>query len=84
MTERVAAAAALHDALAGAVAGRGRLVLVTGEAGVGKTTLVRDATAAASDAGAQVVWTACWPEESDVHTPWRRALRSLGKEGAHV
>lgn len=41
LVERDAALAVLEDALRGASTGRGRLVLVRGEAGVGKTVLVR-------------------------------------------
>ncbi len=40
LLERDAARAVLHDALASAAAGAGRVVLVSGEAGIGKTTLV--------------------------------------------
>ncbi|HJU47663.1 MAG TPA: AAA family ATPase, partial [Gaiellaceae bacterium] len=41
LLEREHALEALRDALAAAAAGSGRTVLVTGEAGIGKTTLVR-------------------------------------------
>lgn len=41
LLERDDALAALHDSLAGAHTGHGRALLVSGEAGVGKTSLVR-------------------------------------------
>ena len=41
LLEREAALAQLHEAFAATAAGRGRFVLVGGEAGVGKTSLVR-------------------------------------------
>src|SRR5688500_6631587 len=52
--------ATLDRALRDALDGRGRLVLVAGEAGVGKTTLVRAFSARAA-AGADVLEGACAP-----------------------
>jgi predicted ATPase len=46
---RTAERARLHAALAGAVAGRGSLLLLSGEAGAGKTRLADDVLAAAGD-----------------------------------
>jgi DNA-binding CsgD family transcriptional regulator len=58
LIERGAYLAALGEHLGSAVAGHGRLVLVGGEAGVGKTSLVRAFTE--EQAGkARVVWAAC-------------------------
>jgi DNA-binding CsgD family transcriptional regulator len=56
LLEREASLAALADHLAAAQAGGGRLVLVGGEAGVGKTALVRRF---AGDADTRVLWSAC-------------------------
>src|SRR5215218_1662923 len=58
LIERNAYLAALGKHLAAAAAGNGRLVLVGGEAGVGKTSLVR-AFADEHAHGARVVLTAC-------------------------
>ncbi|HEV2901869.1 MAG TPA: AAA family ATPase, partial [Gaiellaceae bacterium] len=56
LLERDANLAALGEHLAAARAGDGRLVLVGGEAGVGKTALVRRF---AEDTDARVLWAAC-------------------------
>jgi predicted ATPase len=49
------------DALEGAVRGAHRLVVVTGDAGVGKTRLVAEAARASVDRGSLVVETSCLP-----------------------
>src|SRR6266508_2973838 len=74
--------AALGLAVADAVAGSGGLVLVTGEAGVGKTSLVEAATADAEGAGAVAVWRAC-REGSGVPGlwPWVEVLRECEDRG---
>lgn len=46
--------------LADALDGSGRLLLVAGEAGIGKTTLARTIAEDAESRGAQVRWGACW------------------------
>jgi DNA-binding CsgD family transcriptional regulator/tetratricopeptide (TPR) repeat protein len=60
LLERDAAVAALEEALAQAASGQGRVVLVAGEAGVGKTALTERV---AHDAGsrARFLWGACDP-----------------------
>lgn len=45
---------------AGALAGRGSLLVLAGEAGIGKTTIARELGARAEAAGAQMRWAACW------------------------
>jgi DNA-binding CsgD family transcriptional regulator/tetratricopeptide (TPR) repeat protein len=57
LVERSAQLSELGEHLEGAVAGSGRLVVVGGEAGVGKTSLVR--RFAEESAGARVLWAAC-------------------------
>src|SRR3954469_16783780 len=56
MLERDAALSALHHAVGEAAAGRGSVVLVAGEAGIGKTCLVRSF---AADAHARVRFAIC-------------------------
>ncbi|HEU6444494.1 MAG TPA: AAA family ATPase, partial [Gaiellaceae bacterium] len=56
LLEREAQLAALGEQLAAASAGEGRLVLVAGEAGVGKTALARRF---AGEAEIRVLWAAC-------------------------
>ena len=58
----------LRRAVDGAVAGRGLAVLLTGEAGIGKTTLLREAARYAEGTGARAAWGWGWPGEG---TPCR-------------
>jgi predicted ATPase len=58
LVERGTQLAALGEHLAVAAAGHGRLVLVAGEAGIGKTALVRQFVDE-HEAGARVLWGAC-------------------------
>ena len=58
LLERTPQLASLQGYLTEAAAGRGRLVLVSGEAGVGKTALVRRFC---GEASATVLWGACDP-----------------------
>jgi len=58
--ERSHALGALRAALDGVVAGQGRLVLVSGEAGVGKTALLRRFVRD-SARSARVLWGGCDP-----------------------
>jgi DNA-binding CsgD family transcriptional regulator len=60
LLERAGAMAQVDAALREAAAGAGRIVLVAGEAGVGKTALV-DAVARATDTRARFLWGACDP-----------------------
>ncbi|TXK34418.1 AAA family ATPase [Nonomuraea sp. C10] len=56
----------------------GGLVLVTGEAGIGKTTLVSSAAAQARGRGALVAAGSCWEAGSAPgYWPWVQALRAL-------
>jgi predicted ATPase len=59
LLEREGQLTALHRCLGDARAGRGRLVLVAGEAGIGKTTLVQHFCESDATAGSVVLWGAC-------------------------
>ena len=90
--------AALRAALASASRGRGRLVLLSGEAGIGKTRLADAFAVEARDQGARVAWGRCWEAGgAPVYWPWVQAVRSLirdlepadlrrliGPDGAHI
>ncbi len=71
---------ALAETLAALRRGQGRLVLVTGEPGIGKTTLV--ASAARSATGVTVGW-GRWHEEggANAFSAWSAALDQLGAPG---
>ncbi len=57
-----------------AVAGQGRLVLISGEAGVGKTRLTQEFTARARWEGMQVLAGGCHPQERMPYQPFVEAL----------
>lgn len=66
---------ALHDALRG----RGRLLLLLGEAGIGKTSLATALVERAASLGADVRVGACWEGEGlPALAPWLDALRRPG------
>lgn len=70
--------AVLRAWLDGAAAGRGRLVLLTGEAGIGKTRLAQELARAAP--GVTAVWGRCTDTEgAPPFWPWRQVLRALGE-----
>src|SRR4051794_13217287 len=67
--------AALRGALAAALAGRGSLVLIGGEAGIGKTALAEAALAEAKGQGAQALVGHCYDlSETPPYGPWAEAL----------
>src|SRR6266545_5693961 len=71
------------EALAAARGGEGRLVVVAGEAGIGKTRLCREVARRAEKAGAVVAWGTCWPDTGAPPLwPWQAILAELGDEGA--
>ena len=56
--------------------GRGRVALLAGEPGIGKTSLAVDCAAYAEQRGARVLWGACWEGEgAPAFWPWIQALR---------
>src|SRR5664279_1377324 len=79
--ELVRAESFLLDALAG----HGRLVLCTGEAGIGKTRLAEELAAAAADHGAVVVWARSTdPGSSPPYGLWRLVVDELVSRSAET
>jgi len=64
----------------------GKLVLVSGESGVGKSRLMRELEVRAELEGARVVWGQCVESGGSAYHPWREVLRVLVRyvEGADV
>src|SRR5689334_21038756 len=73
----------LHSAADAAAGGAGGVVLLAGEAGVGKTALASGAVAYARDRGAAAVWGTCWEGDgAPGFWPWIQVVRALApKEG---
>ena len=67
----------LHAALAEARAGRGRLFLLTGESGIGKSRLLEETAVAAERIGVRVAWGRGWESGgTPPYWPWVQVLRS--------
>jgi DNA-binding CsgD family transcriptional regulator len=82
LTGRVREQAALRESLAAALEARGRLVLVCGEAGIGKTTLVADLTREAQQRGALVAAGHCYDlTETPPYGPWAEIFDRLRRDG---
>jgi tetratricopeptide (TPR) repeat protein len=78
--------AVLADARKSAASGRRQLVVVTGEAGVGKTWFAEQASGAAERDGFEVIWGRCWPHGgAPALWPWPAVLPALaGPAGAEL
>ncbi len=75
--------AVLRAEIARAAASHGGFVLVTGEAGIGKTTLVTAAAEEARERGALVLSGACWDSGSAPgYWPWVQVVRALRRGAA--
>ena len=71
----------LRAALDAALSARGRLVLIGGEPGIGKTRLADELAARASERGARVAWGRCWEAGgAPAYWPWVQSLRSYVRE----
>ena len=80
---------ALLGGLGGAVAGRGRLILVGGEPGIGKSRLADELAARSRERGARVLWGRCWEVGgAPAYWPWvqpiRSCLRDLDREAVRA
>ncbi|HET7012420.1 MAG TPA: ATP-binding protein, partial [Streptosporangiaceae bacterium] len=72
------AVSALRSAVDAALAGAGQVVLLAGEAGMGKTALAGDAAAYAKDRGAVAAWGTCWEGHgAPGFWPWIQVVRAL-------
>lgn len=69
-----------------ALEGRRQLVVVSGDAGIGKTSFCERASAAAERDGFDTVWGRCWPHGgAPALWPWPVVLPALtGSAGAHL
>ena len=69
--------AALKAALDEVLSGKGRLVMLVGEPGIGKTRTAQELAAAAGQRGAHVLWGRCYEQAgAPPYWPWVQSLRS--------
>ena len=67
----------LNSALEDAWSGQGRLVMLMGEPGIGKTRTTQELASQAAARGAQVLWGWCYEEEgAPPYWPWVQSIRS--------
>jgi hypothetical protein len=73
---------ALGSAVDAAIGGAGGVVLLAGEAGMGKTALASEAVAYAKAHGAATVWGTCWEGDGAPGLwPWIQVVRALAPDG---
>ena len=71
----------LRIALEDALSGHGRLVMLVGEPGIGKTRTAQELTSYAETLGAQVLWGRCYEEEgAPPYWPWIQPIRSYAQQ----
>src|SRR5438477_8253087 len=71
----------LKAGLAEALSGCGRLFLLSGEPGIGKTRLAEELGLHARTRGADVVWGRCWEGEgAPPFWPWVQVIRGLAED----
>jgi tetratricopeptide (TPR) repeat protein len=70
--------AELNAAIDETLAGRGRLILLSGEPGIGKTRLADELAGDAASRGMRVVWGRCWEGGgAPAYWPWIQVVRAL-------
>ena len=69
--------AALAELVEDAGGGRGRVVLLTGEAGIGKTSLAEAVEAMARELRFDIAWGRCSSAEMPSYWPWTQVLNTL-------
>ena len=75
------ATGALRSAVDAAVGGAGGVVLLAGEAGMGKTVLASEAVTYAKTRGAAAVWGTCWEGDgAPGFWPWIQVMRGLAAD----
>ena len=71
----------LKGCLEDALSGRGRLVTLVGEPGIGKTRTAQELTIYAGLRGGQVLWGRCYEEQGvPLYWPWVQAIRSYVRD----
>jgi DNA-binding SARP family transcriptional activator len=71
----------LLRALDDALAGNGRLLVIGGEPGIGKSRLAEELAVAATESRAEVLWGRCWEAGgAPPYWPWAQAIRSHVRE----
>ena len=79
---RVRELAELRAGLAQTLDGRGRLYLLSGDPGVGKTRVAGELAAMAAQAGARTLWGRCWEGSgAPAYWPWIQLARTLVRVG---
>jgi hypothetical protein len=78
--------AQLNEALERMLQGRGALLLLAGEPGIGKTALVEVLAEDAVSKGARVVWGRCWEASGGAPPfwPWTEVFRGLGLDDPFI
>jgi AAA ATPase domain len=66
-----------HAALESALAGNGHLLLICGDAGIGKTAVARVILAAGARQGASVIWAACAAGIAPAYWAWTQVVRHV-------